>query len=111
MSRKHRRLSDHSARVLQLFAAQPEVDRYGLEIIKLAGIPSGTLYPILRRLEDRRLIVGAWEKIEIATSENRRPRRLYRLDPGAIDRAGAELREWREGKHARPMQTLRAKSV
>jgi PadR family transcriptional regulator len=110
--RKIRRLSDHSARVLQLFIDEPHVDRYGLEIIKFAGIPSGTLYPILGRFEDRGLIVGVWEEVGTAGRENRRPRRLYRLDPRAVDRASAELREWeQQGKRSRPPQTLRPEST
>jgi len=38
-------------RVLQAFLGEPEVPRYGLELMKVTGLPSGTLYPILARLE------------------------------------------------------------
>lgn len=52
--------------------------RYGFDIMEKTGLPSGTVYPILRRLEDSELIQSKWEPGE--AQELQRPqRRYYRL--------------------------------
>ena len=43
------------------------------------GLPSGTVYPALRRLEGENLIRSAWEKQAIADRELRPPRKYYKL--------------------------------
>ena len=37
--------------VLAVFLEDPEADRYGFDLIQTTGQPSGTMYPILLRLE------------------------------------------------------------
>jgi len=49
---------------------------YGFEIMDLTGLPSGTVYPALRRLEDWELVDSRWEKHQIAL-DDLRPRRKY----------------------------------
>jgi len=53
--------------------------RYGFELIEATGLGAGTVYPILRRLEDARVLVGAWEAVSVSRAEGRPPRRYYRL--------------------------------
>jgi PadR family transcriptional regulator, regulatory protein PadR len=53
--------------------------RYGFDIMDASGLPSGTVYPILRRLEDAGLLRSRWEKIETARDEQRPPRRYYQI--------------------------------
>lgn len=53
--------------------------RYGFELIEATGLGAGTVYPILRRLEESRLLVGAWEAVSVSRAEGRPPRRYYRL--------------------------------
>ncbi|HSM05010.1 MAG TPA: PadR family transcriptional regulator [Longimicrobiales bacterium] len=55
--------------------------RYGFDVMDVTGLPDGTVYPILRRLERRGVLVGAWEDEAVARSEQRPPRRYYRLTP------------------------------
>ncbi len=55
--------------------------RYGFDVMDVTGLPDGTVYPILRRLERRGVLEGAWEDPEIARTEQRPPRRYYRLTP------------------------------
>jgi PadR family transcriptional regulator PadR len=43
------------------------------------GLPSGTVYPAMRRLERGRLILSRWEKRSIADVEQRPPRKYYKL--------------------------------
>jgi DNA-binding PadR family transcriptional regulator len=53
--------------------------RYGFDIIDLTGLPSGTVYPILRRLEHAGLLRSKWEAVRVARQEQRPPRRYYQL--------------------------------
>ena len=52
---------------------------YGFDVMDVTGLPDGTVYPILRRLERRGVLEGAWEDEEEARGEHRPPRRYYRL--------------------------------
>jgi DNA-binding PadR family transcriptional regulator len=53
--------------------------RYGFDIMDATGLPDGTVYPILRRLERGGVLEGAWEDEARARSEQRPRRRYYRL--------------------------------
>jgi DNA-binding PadR family transcriptional regulator len=53
--------------------------RYGLDIMDATGLPSGTVYPTLTRLEGRGLVTGLWEAQSIADREKRPRRRYYKL--------------------------------
>ena len=53
--------------------------QYGFDIMDLTGLPSGTVYPALRRLEDADLVVSKWERHEVARRELRPPRKYYEL--------------------------------
>ena len=52
---------------------------YGLSVMEMTGLPSGTVYPALRRLERECLIRSQWERQSIADAEQRPPRKYYRL--------------------------------
>jgi DNA-binding PadR family transcriptional regulator len=52
---------------------------YGFDIMDATNLPSGTVYPILRRLERESMVRARWEKAEIAHREQRPPRRYYEL--------------------------------
>ena len=45
--------------------------RYGFDIMDATGLPSGTVYPILSRLEELGLARSAWEDQRIAVKEKR----------------------------------------
>jgi PadR family transcriptional regulator PadR len=53
--------------------------QYGFDIIDITELPSGTVYPILRRLEHEGLVSARWEDATIAHAEQRPPRRYYEL--------------------------------
>jgi PadR family transcriptional regulator, regulatory protein PadR len=55
--------------------------RYGFDLMDATGLPNGTVYPLLRRLERRGVLVAAWEDAELARADQRPPRRYYRLTP------------------------------
>ena len=52
---------------------------YGFSIMEMTGLPSGTVYPAMRRMEDDQLIRSRWERQEIADREQRPPRKYYQL--------------------------------
>lgn len=52
---------------------------HGFDIMDATGLPSGTVYPILRRLDAEGLVKSRWEKQELARREQRPPRRYYEL--------------------------------
>ncbi len=52
---------------------------YGFGVMEKTGLPSGTVYPALRRLERDNLIQSEWEKQSIADKELRPARKYYRL--------------------------------
>jgi len=52
---------------------------YGFDIMERTGLPSGTIYPALRRLEKDALILGNWENKRRASTQDRPRRRYYRL--------------------------------
>jgi DNA-binding PadR family transcriptional regulator len=59
---------------------------YGLSVMDATGLPSGTVYPALRRLEKAGLIRSSWESQRIADAEQRPARKYYRLTQGGRDR-------------------------
>ena len=52
---------------------------YGFGVMEVTGLPSGTVYPAMRRLERDELIVSRWEAQSIADAELRPLRKYYKL--------------------------------
>lgn len=52
---------------------------HGFDIMDATGLPSGTVYPILRRLDAEGHVRSRWEKEGVARKEQRPPRRYYEL--------------------------------
>jgi PadR family transcriptional regulator, regulatory protein PadR len=75
-------------RVLRAFLDDPAAPRYGYDLMKTAGLKSGTLYPMLGRLEDEKLVTSAWETPQ---EEGQRPRRYYQLTGEGMRVARLEL--------------------
>jgi PadR family transcriptional regulator, regulatory protein PadR len=53
--------------------------RYGFDIIDMSGLPGGTVYPALRRLEEAGHLTSSWEKASVARAEPRPARKYYEL--------------------------------
>jgi PadR family transcriptional regulator PadR len=70
------RLSHTAAIILQAIHAG---QIYGFSVMQMTGLPSGTVYPAMRRLERDGLIVSKWEQQSIADEQQRPPRKYYRL--------------------------------
>jgi PadR family transcriptional regulator, regulatory protein PadR len=69
-------LTHTSSLILQIIGAG---SRYGFDIMDATGLPSGTVYPALRRLEQLTLIQSRWEKESKALAEQRPARKYYKL--------------------------------
>ena len=65
---------------------------YGFDIMAGTHLPSGTVYPLLRRFEAEGLVSSKWEVLESASREGRRRRRHYELTEagGAAQEVAAE---------------------
>lgn len=57
--------------------------RYGFDIAEATGLRGGTVYPILRRLEEAGMARSQWEKVHISREEGRPPRKYYTVAPVA----------------------------
>lgn len=57
--------------------------RYGFDIMDATGLPSGTVYPVLRRLERGGFLASNWEDPAVALAVGRPRRRMYRLTASA----------------------------
>ena len=66
---------------------------YGFDIMDATGLPSGTVYPALRRMEAAGLVVSRWEDAAVAQREQRPARKYYELSKaGQVARADAAER-------------------
>jgi DNA-binding PadR family transcriptional regulator len=72
--------------VLRALLEDPARERYGLEIGDGAGLPSGTVHPILARLEGAGWVESRWEEVD-PRQVGRPPRRYYRLTAGGVEEA------------------------
>lgn len=82
--------------VLQALAAGY---RFGFDVMDATGLPSGTVYPALRRLERLELVRSDWEDDADAREGGRPRRRYYELTPpGRRQLAEAEARYRALGK-------------
>ncbi|WP_318036718.1 PadR family transcriptional regulator [Streptomyces chengmaiensis] len=72
--------------VLRALLEKPTQERYGLELCAMAELQSGTVHPILARLEAAGWLESRWEDVD--PSERGRPRRrYYRLSPDGVEHA------------------------
>jgi PadR family transcriptional regulator PadR len=78
------RMTAQTQRVLRALLREPAREHYGLQLCEETGLPSGTLYPIIARLEQLGWLESHWEDPETHVAAGRPRRRYYRLtDEGA----------------------------
>jgi DNA-binding PadR family transcriptional regulator len=76
--------------VLRALLAEPSAELYGVEIGRAAGLPSGTVHPILARLEAIGWLASRWEDVD-PRAEGRPARRYYRLTADGVELARGAL--------------------
>jgi DNA-binding PadR family transcriptional regulator len=86
------RITATVGRVLRTFLDDVSAPRYGFELMQRTGLASGTLYPILARLEAAGWLTSHLEDID-PTIERRPARRFYRINRAAAAVAQDELTE------------------
>lgn len=91
-------------RVLGAFLAGPATPRYGYDLMKAARLPSGTLYPLLARLEREKLVTSAWETPQ---QYGQRPRKYYQLTAEGIQIARVEFAQASARRQRAPARTGR----
>ena len=96
------RLTRPTARTLLAFLETPRDWRYGYDLMKVADLSSGTLYPLLARLTEDGWLESRWEESELP---GKPPRQMYRLTASgriqarhAVERAQAS---WLRLPHTR----------
>jgi PadR family transcriptional regulator PadR len=62
--------------------------RFGFDVMEVTGLPSGTVYPALRRLEAWALVRSDWESDQEARQNGRPRRRYYELTAAGRKRLG-----------------------
>jgi PadR family transcriptional regulator PadR len=78
--------------VLGEMLSEPADSRYGLDVCAATGLPSGTIYPILARLEGIGWVESDWEDPDAHIAEGRPRRRYYRLTREGAECADEALR-------------------
>ncbi|MBV1852037.1 PadR family transcriptional regulator [Catellatospora tritici] len=89
------RMTHTTQAVLAALLEDPTAPRYGFDIAQYAGIATGSLYPILARLEALGVVESYWEQQE-QQIEGRPRRRYYKLtEDGAVSARQALARSHR----------------
>jgi DNA-binding PadR family transcriptional regulator len=82
---------------------------HGFDIMDATGLPSGTVYPILRRLDREGLLASTWEKQATAQREQRPPRRYYSITGAGAAMLAEALGRYRVLEQAVPRPSPRLK--
>lgn len=82
------RRSPQTLLVLEEFLREEREWKYGYDISRNTGLKSGTLYPILMRLAEHKLLETSWE----ATAEGRPLRHMYKLTQDGVRYSRAQVR-------------------
>jgi len=91
------RISPETHLVLESFFVRATDWRYGYELSRETGLKSGTLYPILMRLEKHKLLEARW----VAAGDGVPPRHTYRLTPNGLELAQSRVREMAKANNKR----------
>lgn len=87
-----RRLTIQRRQLFQALLDARNQESYGFELVKVTGLKSGSVYPILRQLEDDGLVVAREESIN-PTARRPRYRIHYRLTPSGRTAAREAIRD------------------
>ena len=87
------RITAQTLRVLAALLSRPQEDIYGLEVVRSANLASGTVYPVLARLERAGWLTSEWEGVDPAVVGRPR-RRVYRLTASGAAEARVVLAEY-----------------
>ena len=80
---------------LTVLSAVARGHRYGFDVMDATGLPSGTVYPALSRLESCGYLRSRWESAAVAHREKRPPRRYYEMTPAGREALAEALDRYR----------------
>ena len=83
---------------------------YGFDIVDITGMPSGTVYPALRRLEDAGLLTAEWEKETVAHAELRPRRRYYDITKAGRQVLAEAVKRYRLLEASQPLRVREPKA-
>ena len=69
--------------------------RYGFDVMDATGLPSGTVYPALRRLTQLGFVSSSWEDREVSDAAKRPRRRYYEISSPGEAALGDALERFR----------------
>jgi PadR family transcriptional regulator PadR len=98
------RMSGPTLKILKFMIENPQEGRSGAEISKATKVGSGTMYPLLQRLEIANWIAGEWEDIDPSYA-GRPKRRFYKLTPSGQVGARDALAEFQMPAFGAPSWT------
>ncbi len=81
---------------------------YGFDIVDMTGVPGGTVYPALRRLEEAGYLISKWENQRISQSEPRPQRKYYDLTRAGREALAEAVKRYRLLEQT-PLNTLRGR--
>jgi PadR family transcriptional regulator len=84
-----------SLSALAVLGAVSQGVRYGFDIMDAAELPSGTVYPVLGRLERDGYVRSKWESQTVAQREKRPPRRYYEITASGSRALAASVEHYR----------------
>lgn len=86
------KLSPRLAQIIRVFLEDPLKERYGFDLMHATGLPSGTIYPALAKLQAAGWLTAGREDID-PRAEGRPARRFYRISAAAVPTARLQLAE------------------
>jgi len=96
------KLSPQTLLILEAFLDRPAEWKYGYDLSRVTGLKSGTLYPILMRLADRKLLETEWEAAG-ADNLGKPPRHMYRFTPEGMQFAREQRKSAAAGQVGVPV--------
>jgi PadR family transcriptional regulator, regulatory protein PadR len=93
-------------RVLRVFLGDLSARQYGYDLMKATKLPSGTLYPMLARLQAEGLVTSEWEP-QPGDASGRPPRKYYQLTGEGARVARLELAQASLAAHPNVQGTTR----
>ena len=100
--RRRLRISPQTLSLLEALLNKPTSWHHGYALSQQTSLASGTLYPILMRLEKLHWLETSWEQPGIGAAAGRPPRHFYRLTSEARAWAREELADAQQRKIWKP---------
>jgi DNA-binding PadR family transcriptional regulator len=99
-------MTKQTIEVLAALLTDPQTKYYGFELSRITQLTSGTMYPILARLEMQGWVVSFWEDPQEHEAQGRPRRRYYRLTSNGAEQA-RQVVDVERRRQAQPYEKVR----